>query len=37
MTFEKPMYIQGTGKEEHQKIIKFISSKLEEWSNTNTN
>ena len=37
MTFEKPMHIQGTGKEEHQKIIKLISSKLEEWSNTNTN
>lgn len=35
MTFEKPMHIQGTGKEEHQKIIEFISSKLKEWSNTN--
>ena len=31
MTFEKPMYIQGTGKEEHFKIINFISSKLKEW------
>lgn len=37
MTFEKPMHIQGTGKEEHKKIIEFISSKLEEWSDTNTN
>ena len=35
MTFEKPMHIQGTGKEEHQKIIEFISSKLKEWSDTN--
>ncbi len=25
---------QGTGKEEHKKIIDFILSKLEEWSNT---
>jgi len=33
MTFEKPMHIQGTGKEEHQKIVDFISSKLDEWSN----
>ena len=33
MTFEKPMQIQGTGKEEHQKIIDFISGKMEEWSN----
>ncbi|MCK4631534.1 MAG: 1-acyl-sn-glycerol-3-phosphate acyltransferase [Bacteroidales bacterium] len=33
MTFEKPIHIQGTGKEEHKKIIDFILSKLEEWSN----
>lgn len=33
MTFEKPMHIQGTGKEEHQKIVDFISSKLKGWSN----
>ncbi len=31
MTFEKPMHIQGTGKEEHQKVVDFISSKLDEW------
>ncbi len=31
MTFEKPMHIQGTGKEEHQKIVEFISSKLKGW------
>ncbi|MCK4700277.1 MAG: 1-acyl-sn-glycerol-3-phosphate acyltransferase, partial [Bacteroidales bacterium] len=37
MTFEKPMHIQGTGKEEHKKIIEFISSKLEEWSDETTN
>ena len=35
MTFEKPMHIQGTGKEEHQKIVDFISSKLKGWSNNN--
>jgi 1-acyl-sn-glycerol-3-phosphate acyltransferase len=33
MTFEKPMHIQGTGKEEHQKIVEFISGKMEEWRN----
>jgi 1-acyl-sn-glycerol-3-phosphate acyltransferase len=32
MTFEKPMHIQGTGKEEHTKIVEFISGKMEEWS-----
>jgi len=31
MTFEKPMHIQGAGREEHQKIIEFISGKMEEW------
>jgi len=31
MTFEKPMHIQGTGKEEHQKIVEFISGKMKEW------
>lgn len=35
MTFEKPMHIQGTGKKEHQKIIEFISGKMEEWRNNN--
>ncbi|MCD6566295.1 MAG: 1-acyl-sn-glycerol-3-phosphate acyltransferase [Bacteroidales bacterium] len=34
MTFEKPIHIQGTGKEEHQKIIEFISGKMEEWRDT---
>jgi len=31
MTFEKPIHIQGTGKEEHKKIVEFISGKMEEW------
>jgi len=31
MTFEKPMHIQGTGKEEHIKIVEFISGKMKEW------
>ena len=31
MTFEKPMHIQGTGKEEHTIIVEFISGKMEEW------
>jgi len=31
MAFEKPMHIQGTGREEHQEIIEFISGKMEEW------
>ena len=31
MTFEKPRQIQGTGREEHQKIVEFISGKMEEW------
>jgi len=31
MTFEKPMHIQGTGKEEHTKIVEFISGKMKEW------
>ena len=35
MTFEKPMHIQGTGKEEHKKIVEFISGKMKEWSNNN--
>lgn len=33
MTFGKPMHIQGTGKEEHKKIVEFISGKMEEWRN----
>lgn len=33
MTFEKAMHIKNKGKEEHMKIINFISSKLEEWKN----
>jgi len=31
MTFEKPMHIQGTGREEHKKIVEFISGKMKEW------
>lgn len=29
--FDAPMTIEGKGREEHQKIIDFISSKLKEW------
>lgn len=31
MTFDEPMTVKGNGKEEHQQIIRFISSHLEEW------
>jgi len=31
MTFDEPMTVKGNGKEEHQQIIHFISSHLEEW------
>ncbi len=30
--FGEPMWIQGRGTEEHEKVIEFISSKLREWS-----
>ncbi len=30
--FGEPMLIQGRGEEEHHKVVKFISSKLKEWS-----
>ena len=33
MAFGEPMPITGTGKEEHKKIIDFISSHLAEWEN----
>ncbi len=29
--FDAPLMVQGKGKEEHQKVIDFISAKLEEW------
>lgn len=29
--FDAPLQIQGKGKEEHQKVIEFISGKLKEW------
>ena len=29
--FGKPMWVQGRGADEHQKIIEFISKKLHEW------
>jgi len=32
MTFDKPMTVKGNGKEEHQQIIRFISSHLEKWN-----
>jgi 1-acyl-sn-glycerol-3-phosphate acyltransferase len=31
MVFGEPMTVKGNGKEEHQQIIRFISSYLEEW------
>lgn len=31
MTFDEPMTVKGNGKEEHQQIVRFISSHLEEW------
>jgi len=31
ITFDDPIWIQGNGKAEHQHIISFIQSKLEEW------
>jgi 1-acyl-sn-glycerol-3-phosphate acyltransferase len=31
ITFDEPMTVKGNGKEEHQQIIRFISSHLEEW------
>ncbi len=31
LTFDKPMGITGNGKEEHKKIVDFISQKQEEW------
>lgn len=37
MTFGKPMTVKGNGKEEHEQIIRFIGSHLEEWKkSTNT-
>lgn len=30
--FDEPMTINGNGKEEHQQIIRFITSQLEEWN-----
>jgi 1-acyl-sn-glycerol-3-phosphate acyltransferase len=30
--FGEPMHVNGGGKEEHQKIINFISSRLESWN-----
>jgi len=37
MTFGKPMTVKGNGKEEHEQIIRFIGSHLEEWEkSTNT-
>lgn len=32
--FGKPMWVQGRGADEHQKIIEFISGKLHEWKIT---
>ncbi|MFC2146624.1 lysophospholipid acyltransferase family protein, partial [Acidobacteriota bacterium] len=29
--FDEPMSVKGNGKEEHQQIIRFIISHLEEW------
>jgi len=29
--FGEPMLIQGTGAEEHHKVVEFISSKLQKW------
>lgn len=31
MVFDEPMTVKGNGKEEHQQIIRFISSHLEKW------
>jgi 1-acyl-sn-glycerol-3-phosphate acyltransferase len=31
MTFDEPMSVKGNGKEEHQQVIRFISSHLEKW------
>jgi hypothetical protein len=31
MDFGKPMEVTGSGKEEHEKIIDFISSSLTNW------
>ena len=31
MDFGNPMEISGSGKEEHEKIIEFISSSLTKW------
>jgi 1-acyl-sn-glycerol-3-phosphate acyltransferase len=31
ITFDEPMTVKGNGKEEHQQIIRFISSHLEKW------
>lgn len=32
ISFGKPLDIEGTGKEEHKKIVEFIGSKIAEWS-----
>ena len=32
MSFGKPLSVNGTGKEEHKKIISFIASNLMKWS-----
>jgi 1-acyl-sn-glycerol-3-phosphate acyltransferase len=32
MTFGEPMEIEGTGKEQHQQVIDFVMSHLEEWN-----
>ena len=35
MDFGKPFHVEGTGKEEHNRIIDFISSRLTDWSSIN--
>ncbi len=33
--FGDPMFVQGNGSEEHEKVIEFISRKFEEWGKKN--
>ena len=31
-SFDAPIYVSGTGKNEHEKIILFIKEKMNEWN-----